>query len=77
MTQSGNLNDLNASTGALSYLELAPGARVKRTDGAILEVMANPRDGAWLLVRIVENPNDPSSVGTEDMVFFIDVEGMA
>ena len=77
MTQSGNLNDLNASTGALSYLELAPGARVKRTDGAILEVTANPRDGAWLLVRIVENANDPSSVGTEDMVFFIDVEGMA
>jgi hypothetical protein len=47
---------------------------VKRRDGAILEVTGNPGDGAWLLVRVVENPRDPASVGQEDMVFFTDVE---
>lgn len=36
----------------------------------------NPRDGAWLLIRFVEHPEDPSRVGEEDMVFFPDVEGV-
>jgi len=49
---------------------------VKRRDGAILEVTGNPRDGAWPLVRVVEAPNDPASVGQEDMVFFTDVEAV-
>src|SRR5207248_4877074 len=55
---------------------LPVGARVKHRDGAILEVTGNPRDGAWLLVRIVEDPHDPSRVGQEDMVFFTDVEAV-
>ena len=40
------------------------------------EVTGNPHDGAWLLVRVVEDPNEPSRVGQEDMVFFTDVEAV-
>jgi hypothetical protein len=28
------------------------------------------------LVRVVEDPHDPASVGQEDMVFFTDVEAV-
>ena len=71
-----NPNDLNGITGALAYLDLAEGAKLRRKDGAILEVTGNPRDGAWLMVKILENAGDPSQVGEEDMVFFIDVDSV-
>ena len=73
MAQSGSGGNLNSSDAALIYRDLPVGARVKRKDGAILEVTGNPGDGAWLLVRVVEDPHDPSIVGQEDMVFFTDV----
>ena len=76
MDQSSSGSDLKGNNAAIIYRDLPVGARVKRRDGAILEVTGNPRDGAWLLVRVVENPNDPSSIGQEDMVFFTDVEAV-
>ena len=76
MDQSHSSQDLRGNNAAIIYRELPVGARVKRKDGAILEVTGNPSDGAWLLVRIVEDPNDPSRVGQEDMVFFTDVEAV-
>lgn len=76
MGQSSNDQDLRGNNAAAIYRELPVGARVKRTDGVILEVTGNPGDGAWLLVRVVEDPNDPSSVGQEDMVFFTDVDSV-
>ena len=76
MAESSSGNDLKGNNAALIYRDLPVGARVKRRDGAILEVTGNPHDGAWLLVRVVENPNDPSRVGEEDMVFFTDVEAV-
>ena len=76
MDQSRSDSDLESSNAALIYRDLPVGARVKRRDGAILEVTGNPRDGAWLLVRVVEDPNEPSRVGQEDMVFFTDVEAV-
>jgi hypothetical protein len=74
MAEASSDSDLEGSNAALIYRDLPVGARVKRRDGAILEVTGNPGDGAWLLVRVVENPRDPASVGQEDMVFFTDVE---
>ena len=44
--------------------------------GATAEVTANPKDGAWLFIRFLTNPDDPSLVGTEDMVFATDVVGL-
>ena len=76
MDQSSRDSDLKGNNAAIIYRDLPVGARVKRRDGAILEVTGNPGDGAWLLVRVVENPNDPSQVGEEDMVFFTDVEAV-
>jgi hypothetical protein len=76
MDQSSNSQDLRGNNAAIIYRELPVGARVKRKDGAILEVTGNPGDGAWLLVRVVEAPHDPASVGQEDMVFFTDVEAV-
>ena len=76
MAESSRDSDLEGSNAARIYRDLPVGARVKRRDGAILEVTGNPRDGAWLLVRVVEDPNDPASVGQEDMVFFTDVESV-
>jgi hypothetical protein len=76
MDQSSSGSDLKGNNAASIYRDLPVGARVKRRDGAILEVTGNPRDGAWLLVRVVEDPNDPSRVGEEDMVFFTDVEAV-
>ena len=76
MAASHSGGDLEGSNAALVYRDLPVGARVKRKDGAILEVTGNPGDGAWLLVRVVEDPHDPASVGQEDMVFFTDVEAV-
>ena len=76
MAEASGGSDLESSNAALIYRDLPVGARVKRKDGAILEITGNPRDGAWLLVRVVEDPNDPSRVGEEDMVFFTDVEAV-
>ena len=76
MNQSNRSQDLKGNDAAVIYRELPVGARVRRKDGAILEVTGNPGDGAWLLVRVVEAPDDPASVGQEDMVFFTDVEGV-
>ncbi len=52
------------------------GQRVRLRDGAVAEVVANPRDGGWVRVRYVESPADPASVGTEDMAFATDVVGV-
>lgn len=76
MVQSNSDSDLQSSNAVLIYRDLPVGARVKHRDGAILEVTGNPGDGAWLLVRVVEDPHQPSRVGQEDMVFFTDVEAV-
>ena len=76
MDQSRSGSDLQGNNAAVIYRDLPVGARVRRRDGAILEVTGNPGDGAWLLVRVVEDPNDPSRAGEEDMVFFTDVEAV-
>jgi hypothetical protein len=35
--------------------------------------MANPQDGVWLLLRYIAAPNNPSQIGSEEMVFAEDV----
>jgi hypothetical protein len=57
-------------------MDIPEGAKIKLSGGAVAEVVGNPRDGAWLLVRFIENADDPSKVGEEDMVFFSDVEAL-
>jgi hypothetical protein len=57
----------------INVLTLAPGVRVHLVGDAIAEVVANPQDGVWLLLRYVAAPGNPEQVGTEEMVFAEDV----
>jgi hypothetical protein len=74
MVQSSSSYDLASTNSAYVFRDLPVGIKVKLTNGAIAEITGNPHDGAWLLIRYVEHPEDPSQVGKDDMVFFIDVE---
>ena len=58
------------------FRELPEGTKVRLASGAVGEITGNPADGAFLQVKIVEHPDDPSQVGQEETVFFIDVKGV-
>ncbi len=58
-----------------NLLDIPAGARVRLSGDAIGEVVRNPRDGAWLLVRYLSAPADPSLEGSEELVFADDVVG--
>lgn len=51
----------------LAIQHLAPGTRLKLTDGSLAEVAENPRDGTWLVVRRL-----PAQDGAEDELLFVD-----
>lgn len=65
--------DLTGINAAEVFRDLPEGLRVRLTDGATAEIVGNPHDGAILVIRILESPQDPSRVGTEEHVFFPDV----
>ena len=56
-----------------NVLTLDPGTRLHLVGDAIAEVVANPQDGVWLLLRYLAAPSNPDQVGTEEMVFAEDV----
>ena len=53
----------------LNVLELKPGEKVRLQDGAIAEVVANPKDGVWIELRYLNVPQNPAQEGTEELVF--------
>ena len=57
----------------INFRLLEPGARIGLSDGATAEVVSNPLDGVWVFARYLSSPDDPSQVGTEDMVFAQDI----
>ena len=57
----------------INVLTLKPGTRVRLVGDAIAEVVANPQDGVWLLLRYLVAPSNPDQVGAEEMVFAEDV----
>jgi hypothetical protein len=59
--------------GIVNLIELEPGAKVSLSNKATAEVVSNPRDGVWVFARYLSSPEDPSLVGTEDMVFAQDI----
>lgn len=69
MTQSKKY-ELLGQHGAEVFLSLPEGTRVKLVNGVVGEITANPHDGGFVLVKILEHPDDPSRVGQEDYVFF-------
>ena len=46
---------------------LKPGDKVRTTDGALVEILKDTEDGRWILIRYLEDPENPSVVGTEDL----------
>ena len=43
------------------------GDKVRTTDGALVEILKDTEDGRWILIRYLEDPENPSVVGTEDL----------
>jgi len=65
--------DLTGVHGAEVFRDLPEGLKLRMVSGAIVEILANARNGANLIVRVLENEANPSSVGEEEYVFFTDV----
>lgn len=55
---------------------LKQGTKIRMTEDRIAEIVANPRDGVWVVVRYLSYPGDPSKVGTEDLCFVADALGI-
>jgi hypothetical protein len=51
----------------LAIQHLAPGTRLKLTDGSLAEVSENPHDGTWLLIRRL-----PTQDSAEDELIIVD-----
>ncbi|HEV2302630.1 MAG TPA: hypothetical protein VGR91_13765 [Stellaceae bacterium] len=56
---------------------LAAGTRIALADGAVAEIVANPKDGVWVFARYLASPSDPGRVGSEEMIFAQDITGLA
>jgi hypothetical protein len=65
--------DLTGVHGAEVFRDLPDGVKLSLADGAIGEIIANAHDGAIVILRIVDSPKDPSRVGTEETVFYTEV----
>ena len=72
MTESKKYN-LSGQHGAEVYRTLPEGTRITLLNGAVGEIIANPHDGGYILVKFLTHPQDPSKVGEEDYVFFNEV----
>ena len=53
--------------------DLEPGTKLLTTANSKVEVVANPKDGIWVLVRFLEHLEDPSKEGTEELLWVDDV----
>jgi hypothetical protein len=51
----------------LAIQHLAPGTRLRLTDGSLAEVRENPHDGTWLVCRRL-----PADSAAEDELIIID-----
>jgi len=73
MVQEGRSENVSNIDDTVGLRDIPEGTKVRLRNGAIAEVTANPRDGGWLFIRIIEYPEDPSKVGEEDMAFCTDM----
>ena len=65
--------DLAGQHGAEAFRTLPEGVTVILLNGASGEVIGNPGDGGFVLVKWLEHPQEPSKVGEEEYVFFNEV----
>ena len=57
----------------INVMDLKAGDKIRLGEDVIAEVVANPRDGAWIQARYVTVPGDPGQEGTEEMIFAEDI----
>jgi hypothetical protein len=65
--------DLTGQGGIEVWTNLPEGAKVTLINGAVGEVVANPHDGGWVLVKFEKHPQ-ADKVGQEEFVFFNEVQ---
>ena len=66
-----------ADNKSINLVDLQPGVRVRMAGGALAEIVENPQDGFWLIVRYLDHPAEPALVGAgEQQVFATDVEAI-
>jgi hypothetical protein len=58
-------------SGPLNLLHVSPGDRLELADGSIVEVVENPRDGAWVVCKPVGG-----SDADKEAVFIGDIAGV-
>jgi hypothetical protein len=51
----------------IAIQDLAPGTRLKLKGEIVAEVVENPKDGMWLLVRRVPAPRQEEREGKEEL----------
>ena len=56
-----------------NVVDLQTGERMRLADGTMAEVVSNPRDGMWVMVRFLDSPSDPSQNDTEGLAFAEDI----
>lgn len=61
----------------LNLMAVEVGVRLRLRDGSIREVLENFGDGIWLHMRVVEFPNSPAEVGSDDAVHCEEIVGIA
>ena len=66
--------DITGVHGAEVFRDLPEGLKLRMLDGALVEIVGNPHDGAVLVVRVVEPGERSPAVGEEDTIFFADVK---
>ena len=57
----------------VNLIELTPGTRLSLTNGLVAEVVDNPRDGMWVIVRYLGSSGDESQSNEEEMIFAQDI----
>ncbi len=60
-------------TEPVNIRSLGPGTRIVLEGGAVAEILSNPSDGVWVFARYLTSPDDPTRVGTEEMIFAQDI----
>jgi hypothetical protein len=60
----------------IAIQHLPPGTRVRLKSGAVVEVVDNPRDGTWMLVRPAAAPAKPTAPGEDVLCNADEVEAV-
>jgi hypothetical protein len=64
---------LAAGSKKINLQSLTVGTKLRLKGDIVAEVVSNPRDGVWVIARLLSCPGSPSQVGTEEMIFTEDV----